>query len=272
MLFLHNGGTSSTIWRHQIADLAADHRVVAVDLPGFGASPRPATPLDLDGLTDLVEALVDADGLTPVTLLGNCMGSAIAATLAARRPRDVRAMVLVNPLTAETFRAGGLGLLLAGGEAVTRKLAGPLGAAARRIRLPHAATSAVLRYQLGPAGARAGLHRDPELVACAVRPEQLPALTDVLEDLPASYRIARGPDGPPLCTIWGARNRVLSPREGARLDRALAPERRVLVRDTGHLPMLERPDQVTAAIRSFLDEVAAGAADREPAPTAEVLR
>ena len=33
VVFIHNGGTSSTIWRHQVADLSADHRVIALDLP-----------------------------------------------------------------------------------------------------------------------------------------------------------------------------------------------------------------------------------------------
>jgi pimeloyl-ACP methyl ester carboxylesterase len=34
-LFLHNGGASSTIWRHQVTALSASYRTVAVDLPGF---------------------------------------------------------------------------------------------------------------------------------------------------------------------------------------------------------------------------------------------
>ncbi len=256
VVLLHNGGTSHAIWRHQIADLAIDHRVVAVDLPGFGASPQPSIPLDLDDHVDLVTALIDHDGLAPVALVGNCMGSAIAAGVAARRPAAVSALVLVNPLTHATFRAGGLGSLLAATDrwpAVTATLQ----ALSRRVRLPEALAPQVLRYQLGPAGARAGLHHDPELVACVSRRAQLPALTGVLADLAASYRIARGPDAPPLLTLWGARNRVLSPAAGAELDRALQPDQRVLVRDTGHLPMLERPDEVTAAIRAFLADAVA---------------
>lgn len=268
VVLLHNGGTSHTIWRHQIRDLATDHRVVAVDLPGFGASPRPARPLDLADLTGLIAALIDHDELTPVTLVGNCMGGAIVSHVAAQRPADVRALVLVNPLTADTFRAGGLGLLTAGGERGATLMA-PLRDVARRVRIPRKLASAVLRYQLGPAGVRAGVHHDPTLTSCVTRSEQIPALTDVLEDLNSSYHIVRGADGPPLMTIWGARNRVLSPRAGAQLDEQLRPERRVLVRDTGHLPMIERPDQVTGAIRSFLDEVDAHLA---PTATAEMDR
>ncbi|MEU3309109.1 alpha/beta hydrolase [Nocardiopsis sp. NPDC006832] len=254
VVMLHNGGTSHGIWRHQIADLAADHRVVAIDLPGFGASPMPPEPIDLAAHVDLVAALVRHDGLSPVTLIGNCMGSAIAAGVAARDPKNVRALVMVNPLTDATFRRGGLGILMAPTEAWSPVTA-PVRAALRRIRVPRAAVPLALRFQLGPAGVRAGLHHDPELTACMLRNDQTPALTDVLTDLPASYRIVRGPDGPPLCTIWGARNRVLSPVAGVRLDALLRSEHRVLVHDAGHMPMLERPETVTQEIRSFLDNV-----------------
>lgn len=255
VVLLHNGGTSHTIWRHQIADLATDHRVVAVDLPGFGDSPRPSRPIDLADHIELITALIEHDGLSPVSLVGNCMGSAIAAGVAANNSSDVRALIMINPLTDATFRAGGLGLLMAPNRKWSKATA-PMRAALRRLRVPRAITPWVLRYQVGPAGARAKLHHDPELTACLLRDDEAPALTDVLADLPESYRIVRGPDGPPLCTIWGARNRVLSPRVGVRLDRVLRSERRMLVHDAGHMPMLERPDEVTKTIRSFLTDAA----------------
>lgn len=270
VLLLHNGGTSHGIWRHQITDLAADHRVVAVDLPGFGAAPLPKEPVDLAAHIDLLSALVQHDELSPVTLVGNCMGSTIAAGMAARRPGAVRALVLINPLTDATFREGGLGMLMASGGAWSA-VTTPVRAALRRLRVPRAAVPLALRFQVGPAGARAGVHRDPELTACMLRTEQAPALTDVLADLPDSYRIVRGPDGPPLCTIWGSRNRILSPKVGARLDAVLRPERRALVLDTGHMPMLERPDEVTGVIRSFLADVAAAEGGR-PTPRTQVIR
>lgn len=251
VLMLHNGGTSHTIWRHQITDLSADHRVIAIDLPGFGTSPMPSRPLDIKDHIDLVAALIEHEELLSVTLVGNCMGSAIAAGVAAHHPQNVRALVMINPLTDATFRRGGLGMFMAPTEALSPVTA-PVRAALRRIRVPRAVVPLALRFQLGPAGIRAGLHRDPELTACMLRDDQTPALADVLADLPGSYRIVRGPDGPPLCTIWGARNRVLSPVAGVRLDALLRSEHRVLIRDAGHMPMLEHPERVTKEIRSFL--------------------
>ena len=81
-IFIHNGGTSSTIWRNQIEDLKVDHRVIALDLPGFGASERPQPAAELHEIVELVIALIEAEELAPALMIGNCMGSNIAVKVA----------------------------------------------------------------------------------------------------------------------------------------------------------------------------------------------
>ncbi len=253
MLFLHNGGTSSTIWRNQVAALAEGHTVVAVDLPGFGSSPRPTRAIDLDDHVTLVAALIEDQGLAPVLLVGNCMGSNIAASVAARRPDLVRGLVLVNPLTEATFSAGGLGLL----HKVQRWAPGPSSLARRLSRSivpPTLAARATLRFQVGSKGAGARLHHDPELIACNTRPDQLPALVDVLDDMDAYGALdERSSSSIPLCTIWGAQNRVLSPKAGRVLEERLRPDRTVVLDGCGHLAMMEDPVAVTTIIEEFDD-------------------
>jgi pimeloyl-ACP methyl ester carboxylesterase len=276
LLFLHNGGASSTIWRHQTADLSASYRTVAVDLPGFGCSPRPAAGVDLPGQVALLGALVDHLGLAPVLLVGNCMGSNIAARLAARRPDDVVGLVLVNPLTEATFSAGRLGPL----HAMARRAPGPTRVGrrlTRRVVPPRLAARAALRFQVGPKGRALGLHHDPALVAANRRADQMPALVDVLDDMAAYGELDAGRPGggPPVCTIWGAQNRVLSPRAGAALDERLAPERAERIEGCGHYPMLEDPEAVTGIIAAFAAAhapaapAAAGTPDVVAAPVAQ---
>jgi pimeloyl-ACP methyl ester carboxylesterase len=252
ILFLHNGGASSTIWRHQLQSLSAAHRAVAVDLPGFGASPRPGGGTSLAGQVELLGAFIDDLGLAPLLVVGNCMGSNIAVGVAARRPGDVVGLVLVNPLTAATFSAGWLGPL----HTMARRAPGPtrgLRRVTRRIVLPGFAARAALRFQVGRKGRALGVHRDPVLVAANRRADQLPALIDVLDDMDAYGELdgGRPPGGPPLCTIWGARNRVLSPRAGAVLADRLGAERTELLAGCGHFPMLEDPEAVTGVIAAF---------------------
>ena len=99
-----------------------------------------------------------------------------------------------------------------------------------------------------------------ELCACYANREQVASLLSVLDDM-ASYgeldRFTPGAAFPPLCTIWGLENRVLSPDAGRQLNARLRPKRTAWLAECGHLPMVEQPDAVADTIRKFLSEVAA---------------
>lgn len=266
IVMLHNGGTSSSIWRHQVDALADRHRVVAVDLPGFGASSRPATPARLPELVELVGALIEAEDLAPALLVGNCMGTNIAASLARRSPEVVAGILAINPLTEASFSGGQIGLLhrmegvAAGPTRVLRSLS-------RRIRPPGPVASATLRFQLGDKGVAARLHHDPELLACQVRPDQLPALVDVLDDMATYGTLDREgiPAGTPVWIAWGEQNRVLSRRRAAHLERTLHAERVEVLDGCGHLPMLEDPHAVTALIEALIERTSTQATGQEAA-------
>ncbi len=261
ILFLHNGGASSAIWRNQVASLRATYTVITVDLPGFGSSPRPPGGLDLAGHVDLLAALVEQLGVSRLLVVGNCMGSNIATRLAAAHPDLVAGLVLVNPLTRATFSGGCLGLL----HVMERVAPGPARALrylARRVVLPRPTAVLALRFQIGRSGAAIGLHHDDELLSAWSRAQQLPALIDVLDDMEAYAALDREPvnRGTRTCTVWGAQNRVLSAKEGIRLNGRMRPARAVVLEGCGHLPMLEDPDSVTAIISEVGREAFAGLA------------
>lgn len=251
IVLLHNGGTSHAIWRDVVPRLVATgHEVFALDLAGFGASTRPAAAVSLERHVDLLAAFIDAHRLAPVALAGNCMGSAIALTFARRRPRDVSALVLVNPLTEATFAAGGLGTALALRRNLPR-LSQPFVRALGAAPVPHVAREWTMRLQLGRRGRARPITRADELCACYDSPGQVRALVGVLDDLGSYGAIDRftPPAGfPPITTIWGLDNRVLSPAAGRRLARTLAPVREAWLEGCGHLPMLEAPERVATII------------------------
>lgn len=251
-MFLHNGGTSHRIWRAQMQELSRSHEVVALDFPGFGGSARwrPGGSR-LEDHVEIIAEAVDRWNLAPVSLVGNCMGSAAALAYAQRYPANVRALVLINPLTSDTLAKGGLGpFLRINGSAAGRRL---LRSLAETLTIPRMLAPSVVKFQLGPDGRRAEVHRNTDLLADLTGRDRLPALVDLLDDSASYARLAKTPDRlPPTCTIWGSRNRVLSPAAGHMLSEALAVTRSEYLDGCGHLPMLEAPDRITAIISEFI--------------------
>ncbi len=97
LVLIHGAEADSTMWEPYMEGLAAGRRVIAVDLPGHGGT---VAPEDLDasarGITDWFSALLDAEGLDPVDLLGHSMGGTVAIHMALEAPASVRRLVLVD--------------------------------------------------------------------------------------------------------------------------------------------------------------------------------
>jgi len=97
MVLVHGLGGSLTNWMRVAPDLARTRRVVALDLPGFGWSPPAGRSLAIDAQVTTVASFIERVVGRPCTLVGNSMGGAISAALAAKHPPLVAALVLVNP-------------------------------------------------------------------------------------------------------------------------------------------------------------------------------
>ncbi len=254
IILLHNGGTSHFIWREMMPYLSDEYELFAFDLLGYGASAKPGTGYTLEDYIDFLTQFIAQHKLAPVNMIGNCMGSAMSLGLAMRRPGDVRAAVLINPLTAATFLAGSLGLTLRLRQRAprfSRKIYRRLG----RIKMPVRLAPLILSFQVGAHGKLRKIHKAPALCDCFAGPGQMNSLLGVLDDL-SNYasldRFEPGPDFPPLCTIWGLQNKVLSPKAGRRLNATLKPQRQEWLEKCGHLLMLEQPEEVALITREFL--------------------
>jgi 3-oxoadipate enol-lactonase len=96
MILIHSLPNDHSVWLYQIAHFSTWYRVVAVDLPGLGRSPRAQAGLTM---LDLAAACWDAlDGLSgePAVVVGLSIGAGIAKYMAARRPERTRALVLTG--------------------------------------------------------------------------------------------------------------------------------------------------------------------------------
>ena len=97
MVLVHGLVVSSRYMVPTLLRLAADHRVYAPDLPGFGRSEGPPRALDVPGLARALDGWMEAVGLESAVLVGNSMGCQVIAELYARRPGRVERAVLQGP-------------------------------------------------------------------------------------------------------------------------------------------------------------------------------
>ena len=95
ILFVHGLSGSWQNWLFQLMPLAEDHRVIAVDLPGFGASEMPRDKISISGYGVFVDRFMEQVGMAAATIVVNSMGGIICAECAIKFPHRVELLVLV---------------------------------------------------------------------------------------------------------------------------------------------------------------------------------
>ena len=253
VLLLHGISCSVLEWEHNIAALATQNRVIALDLLGCGLSDKPLdASYDMESQARFVFDFMDAMGLSSVNLVGNSMGGRIAMECAAMHPERVNSLVLSAPAgvgvdTLFNFRLASIPVL---GELLTKPSMFGLGMiwklafhnksfvtrdlVAEKLMLaqqPHAQTVflTTLRSLLG----FAGFHAAPRQAFHA--------------------RIAK--IRCPSLVIWGQQDQFLPVSHVPILKPLLPHARYELVDQCGHVPMTEITDRFNSMILDFLKQL-----------------
>lgn len=107
IVLVHGLSSYLSFWEHQIPDLARQgYRVLALDLPGYGASGRPDAPYTPPWYAGVVAGFMDAVGAPSAVVMGHSMGGQVSMTLALERPEKVEALILSAPAGFERFQPG----------------------------------------------------------------------------------------------------------------------------------------------------------------------
>jgi pimeloyl-ACP methyl ester carboxylesterase len=261
-VLVHGLGGQWQNWLENIPRLALDRRVVAMDLPGFGLTPEPN---DDEGISiprygQYVNALCDELGLGKVELVGNSMGGYIAAEVAIQFPERVGRLVLVSAAgisSAETLRAPILTIGRVATALATNTIARYRQLAARPITR-HFSLALVARYPrlLKPDFAYEGFFKGAGK----------PGFDDALRaSLDYDFRDRLPEVKVPTLIVWGEKDSIIPVRDADEFERLIEDSRKLVMRDTGHIPMAERPVAFNDVLVEFLAETGPAEA-REPAP------
>jgi pimeloyl-ACP methyl ester carboxylesterase len=244
VLLVHGFPETWFAFRHLIPLLAEDHRVLAVDLPGFGESQAPE-PLDSARhaavLAELIEQL-DAGG--PVHLLGQDVSGALTYRLAATRPDLVASWTAV-----ETVLPGFGFEALAAAVWYVPMLAAP---GVPELLLPGRERAFLADHVLGPQ-ARVGLGDVvvAELSRAYEKPGGFVGAASLYRSLLAEggeiHELAATPLAVPVLAVSGSAGELVSSSV-----RGVAPcLEPAAVAGVGHYVALEAPERLAAALRSF---------------------
>ena len=253
LVFVHGLSGSWPNWLEQLPAFAAEHRVIALDLPGFGHSPMPRETISIAGYARMLDRLLDQLEIDAAAVVGNSMGGFIGAELAIAFPQRVERLVLVSAAGISTHAPRGS----AQAVPVLRRLERILMASAawagsvsdttmRRARLRDAALGVVVRH---PSRLPAALAA--EQVRGAGKPGFIQAL-EAIVDYEIRERLSE--IACPTLIVWGERDRLISVHDADVFAELIPNSRKVVFEDTGHVSMLERPEEFNALLEDFLAE------------------
>ncbi|HMH46170.1 MAG TPA: alpha/beta hydrolase [Solirubrobacteraceae bacterium] len=253
LVFVHGLSGSWPNWLEQLPAFAEQHRVIALDLPGFGHSPMPNETISISGYARMLDRLLDQLEIDAAAVVGNSMGGFIGAELAIAFPQRVERLVLVSAAGISTHGHRGSVRVLPAMRRLERILmasgawaASKSDAVTRRARLRDAALGVVVRH---PGRLPAALAA--EQVRGAGKPGFVQGLEAVL-DYEIRERLRE--IACPTLIVWGDSDRLINVRDADVFAELIPNSRKVVYEDTGHMAMLERPQAFNALLQEFLDE------------------
>ena len=214
-------------------DLAATrYTVAALDLPGHGESTKSLESGTLAELANVLEAYMEAVGISEAHLVGHSMGAAVCLELARQAPQRVKSMVLVAP--------GGLG------QAANPDYIEGFASAENRKQLKNAMQLLFANQELVTR----------QMVDDTLKYKRLEGVTEALRKL-ADHALAGSDSGVsigmvkvPTLVIWGSRDAVIPPP--MECDWTKAGVTLHLLEGCGHMPHIEASQQVNRLIKAFL--------------------
>jgi pimeloyl-ACP methyl ester carboxylesterase len=247
IVFVHGLSGSWQNWLENIPVLA-NHgfRVLALDLPGFGASPMPPWRISVPAFANLVDEFSLALNLHAVTLVGNSMGGFICAEAAIGDPVWVERLVLVSAagISHATMKRHPAEVSAPLGPLIEPLSARLRDASMRRPGLRDIAFGNVFRH--------------PRLIPRELLWEFWQAGTGCPGFMPAVRALA-GYDfrdrleriAVPTLIVWGADDRIVPARDAVAYHERIRQSELAILADCAHVPMAERPLRFNRLVERF---------------------
>jgi pimeloyl-ACP methyl ester carboxylesterase len=257
-ILLHGFGASEFSWREVMEPLSTSGRVIAYDRPAFGLTERPmegnwtgTNPYSVQGNVELLDGLMDELGVDKAILVGNSAGGEIATAYAIEHPERVQGLVLVDPAVGK----GNRGPVP---QWAVSLMASP--------QIRHIAPLLVrtIAGEMGNDTIRMAWHDpsriDPEIYEGYRKPLRANNWDTALYEFtiagnPVNYSGRLTDLTMPVLVITGDDDRIVPTEQSIQLSKEIPGAELVVLKDCGHVPQEECPDQFMTSVQSFLEDV-----------------
>ena len=242
IVMIHGFGANRDNWLRFARHFTERYHVIALDLPGFGESSKADANYDVGSQTERLQAFLKALNIEKAHLIGNSMGGHIAALYAARHTEQVLTLALLDnagvtsPKKSEMF------------ERIERGEPNPL-----VVRKAEDFDKLMNFVFVSPPPLPDSLKRHFAEQSMANQEHY----DRIFVQLRERY-IPLEPELPkisaPTLLLWGEQDRVLDVSSIEVMKPLLQKSSVVIMKDCGHAPMIERPEETAAHYQAFLDE------------------
>lgn len=243
VVLVHGSSSSLFTWEGWADALAAEHRVVTLDMPGHGLTgPDPQGRYSAAEMADVVDAFTTAIGLDSFVIGGNSMGGSVAWHYAILHPARVRGLILVDAAGLPRLEPRPFGFRLS---------ASPVFGPVVRWVTPRFLVAASVRDAYG----------DPSRANDAVIDRYDDLLLREGNREATRERFARPEDGlearlgeihVPTLILWGSRDHWILPKYGEAFRDRIPGAKLVMLEGLGHVPMEEDPAASVAPVKEML--------------------
>ena len=241
VVLLHGFPLSSAIWREQQARLSDHYRVITPDLRGHGESSAPAGIYEMEAMARDVLALLDSLDIEKAVILGHSMGGYVALAAWKLAPERFLALGLIDSQAAEDSEEARKGrlrmaekVIAEGNQALATVMLSKLFSPALDVDAPiiEQVRQMILKtHRTAIIGSLNGM---------AVRHDATGTL--------ATINI-------PMLILTGDKDQIISTSTAKAMTFLVSNATLAIIENAGHMPMLERPEATTTAIRKFLSTV-----------------
>jgi pimeloyl-ACP methyl ester carboxylesterase len=249
VILLHGLNCHVEFWEKNIAALAQEHSVFAVDIVGFGRTDKPAIAYTFQQMADFVLDFMNAMNIDKASLVGHSMGGGITMMVAARAPDRVEKIVLVD--------SSGLGkrmslmvrllTLPVIGEVLTKPSRQGVVRQMQMCLYDHSQASDDFIDRAAAIGKLPDIQRSVLSVlrgGCNIFGMKKKVVTDFSECI---KRISA-----PILVIWGRQDRINPFSDGEAAVERMGDVRLHIIDQAHHFPQIDKPREFNATVLDFL--------------------